>query len=215
MLIKYDREYLKRYLPELADSGYNGVEVETPVVENCAEQRKGKTTLMMADLLLKFLNPYSGYDYKPTEVYTNFVTYIDGINNGNNERMLAWLIQAKAEKWRHKIWLVDECSQPPLFYARNFKSVKQTELVTHLWQMPKKDNIFEYTSNPGTTVDVQQRDATWYTQIPTYYHHSEISRDLDYIEYTIVKNYEGWYKDDILRHVNIIQATFNTWLPVE
>lgn len=183
------------------------------IYEYCGVQRTGKTTLMVADLLCKLLNPYAGYDYKPSEVYANFTIKVDGINCINNQAMLQVLMRAKNEKWRHKIYVIDECSQPPLFYARNTRDRLQTELVTSLWQVPKLDSVVLYSCNIGNSVDIQQRDATWFTVMPM-----KIYRDREglpcKIDYRVISGYELWYQDYTFLAVREIQKMFDSREPV-
>lgn len=183
------------------------------IYEYCGIQRTGKTTLMVADLVLKLLNGRAGYDYKPDEVFVNFTIRIDGINCVNNTDMLRILTRAKNERWRHKVYVVDECSQPPLFYARNSRDKLQTELVTSLWQVPKLDSVFLYTSNVGNSVDVQQRDATWFTVMPLKLHRDQTGKP-SRIDYRVISGYEMWVQDESLLTVPEIQSLFDSREPV-
>lgn len=188
---------------------------ECAVYEYCGIQRSGKSTLMVADTMNNFLNPYAGYDYKPDEVYCNFWLDIDGVNCCNNEQMLHVLTKARKEKWRHKIYIVDECSQPPLFYARNSRDTLQTQLVTSLWQMPKLGCQMLYSSNIGNSVDVQMRDATWYSILPIKYYHNPADRSKEYILYRVVHGYEIWERDMIYRYPALTQQYFDSFKPID
>lgn len=209
-------QYIK-YLAERSERNFKAVcsiqwEVYRLIYEYTGRQRTGKSTLMVADLLLKLLNP-EHYSYKAEECYANFWIDVKGINLGDNDQMLEWLLKAKKERWQHKVWLVDECSQPPLFYARNYASKRQTELVTALWQMPKLFNQFLYSSNLGNSVDVQQRDATLMSVMPLRYHASE-SRDEDYIYYTVMSAQELWMRDFYFYGCKQIQEKFDSFKPI-
>lgn len=187
---------------------------ETAVYEYSGVQRIGKTTLMVADVMNKLLNPAYGYDYKPNEVYVNFWLDIDGVNICNNEKMLDILTTARRDKWRHKVYVVDECSQPPLFYARNTRDTLQTELVTSLWQMPKLQCQMLYSSNIGNSVDIQMRDATWYSILPMKYHHNP-ERNKDYIDFRVVHGYEVWTADYRYLHPAVTQQFFDSYKPID
>lgn len=182
---------------------------ERAVIEYCGIQRSGKSTLMTLDALRMCLPPY---DYKPDEIYANYNINIDGIHCINNEQMLIVLTKAREEKWRHKIFLIDECSQPPLFYARNTRDVSQTMLVTSLWQMPKLDCNCFYSSNVGNSVDIQMRDATWYIVLPHY--KKGITREEDIIEFCVAHAYECWFSDFTFKHSHIIQRYFDSFQPI-
>lgn len=188
--------------------------LERAVFEYCGIQRTGKTTLMVADDMNKLLNPYFGYDYVPDELHCNFWLDIDGVHCWDNEQMKQVLLIAKREKWQHKIFAVDECSQPPLFYARNTADKLQTELVTSIWQMPKQGHTFQYTSNVGNSVDVQQRDATWYTIMPVKYHHFPENREREYIVFRVIAGYDIWTADYVYKYPALTQRYFDSFRPV-
>lgn len=188
--------------------------VENAIYEYCARQRMGKTTLMVADLANKLLSPDYDYGYIPDEVHCNFSLFIPGVHCWTNEQMLEILMKAKKERWRHKVYLVDECSQPPLFYARNTSDKTQTELVTSLWQMPKLGCNMLYTSNIGNSVDVQQRDATWYTIMPYKYHHDLTDRRNEYIIYRVIACYDMWCGDWRYNYPAETQKLFDSFKPI-
>lgn len=191
----------------------DGIRPEYTIVEYCGIQRTGKSTLMVADLMNKLLNPDWDFGYKPEDVFCNFPLYIDGVHVLNNQRMKDCLLYAKENKWTHKVFMVDECSQPPLFYARNTRDVTQTELVTYLWQVPKLGNTFQYSSNVGNSVDVQQRDATWFTVMPMWYEHSE-NREEEKIVYRAWHNYEIWEIEEEYLYPAETQHWFSSFAPV-
>ncbi len=182
------------------------------IYEYCGVWRSGKTTLMVADLMNKLLNP-AIYSYVPGEVYANYFIDIRGVNCIDNEHMLWVLTKAREEKWRHKVFCVDECSQPPLFYARNARDKLQTELVTSLWQMPKLFDVFLYSSNIGNSVDVQQRDATCMTIMPLSYNKNE-ERSLETIDYRVINAYERWFYDERYLFPAETQKYFDSFRPV-
>lgn len=183
------------------------------IYEYCGTQRKGKSTLMVADLMNKILNPAFGYSYVPDEIFANFNIFISGVHCLNNEKMLEILTRAKRENWQHKVYMIDECSQPPLFYARNSMDKLQTELVTSLWQMPKKGCICQYTSNVGNSVDVQMRDATHITIMP-YRYNSNPVRELESIDYRVIHGYDCWYFDETYLQPAYTQKFFNSFKAV-
>lgn len=189
--------------------------VECPVVEYCGIQRKGKSTLMVADIVLVFMNKrVRPLYYLPDEVYCNYPLHIDGVHCGTNEQMISWLQKAREDKWEHKLFSLDEASQPPLFYARNTKDKLQTELVTSLWQTPKLKCTFLYSDNIGNSVDVQQRDATWYSVLLLEYN-DHCNPDFISIDYRVVSNYGLWFDDYTLEHVAIIQELFDSFAPIK
>lgn len=193
---------------------YLRYDIECAVYEYTGIQRIGKSTLMVRDIMRELITPE--YEYKPQDVYVNFWLDIDGVNCLTNEQLLIVLLKAKKERWRHKIWGVDECSQPPLFYARNTSDKKQTELVTSLWQMPKLDNNFHYTSNVGNSVDVQQRDATWFTIAPFTKEINPLTGRLEAIRYYVGKNYDGWMNEEFFDQpaLGLIQTLFDSKKPI-
>lgn len=186
------------------------------VYEYSGAARSGKTTLMMGDLMNKLLNKYfyEEYVYRPDEVWANYVVFLDGVNCVNNEKMLWVLNKARAERWRHKVFMVDECSQPPLFYARNSRDDMQTKLVTSLWQMPKLGTTCLYSSNLGNSVDVQMRDATWASILPLSYHHNPEDRSLETLDFRVVNGMEVWEQDMVLLNPAEIQEYFDSFAPV-
>lgn len=179
------------------------------VVEYCGRQRQGKTTLMVADLVYKALSPDYEFQFKPHEVYANFQINLPGVNCYSNDKMLEWLTWARRRNLEHVCLLLDECSQPPLFYARNSMDRLQTALVTSAWQMPKRQWLFLYSSNIGNSVDVQLRDATWLTIMPLEYHHGA-TRELDYIDFAVIHAYEVWTDNLIFTGCKDIQELFDS-----
>lgn len=194
--------------------------VESPgIYEYSGIQRIGKSTLMVADLTIKVINPLEGFGYEPDDVFLNFPLYIDGVHCVDNEGMVKILKQARDEKWRNKVFVVDECSQPPLFYARNTKDKLQTELVTSLWQMPKLGCTFLYSSNIGNSVDIQQRDATWFTIMPMKYakgydNNGRRDRRMDYIDFRVIAGYELWTSDETFYQPAAVQELFDSFAPI-
>lgn len=183
------------------------------IYEYCGVQRTGKTTLMVADIMNKVLNP-AIMSYVPSEVYCNYYLDIDGVNVVDNEKMLWVLTKARLEGWQHKVFSVDECSQPPLFYARNTRDKVQTDLVTSIWQMPKKFCIMQYSSNIGNSVDVQQRDATATVIMPLRYNRNE-KRELETIDYRVMNQYERWFYDERYKYPAETQKYFDSFKPVK
>lgn len=184
------------------------------VIEYCGPPRVGKSTLMVADLLLKLLSDDYAFAYERNEVYANFWVDIKGINCCDNEKMLWTMTKSRKEQWLHKVWMVDEASQPPLFYARNSRDVLQTELVTSLWQMPKKGMTCMYTSNLGNSVDVQMRDATFMTVMPDIHYPKELPREEQYINFTIIHDYELWVQEETFLKPAWVQNYFDSFKPV-
>jgi len=174
-----DWAYDKKYRCSLNDVEHRYFPSDDSIVggvyEYSAPARLGKSTLIVADCCNKLLNPayYGEYCYLPGEVFSNLWFDINGIHFMHNEQMLEVLMRAKTERWPHKVFIIDECSQPPLFYARNTRDKIQTELVTSLWQMPKLGTHLLYSSNVGNSVDIQQRDATFWSILPFKYVHAE------------------------------------------
>jgi hypothetical protein len=186
---------------------------EYSVIEFCGVQRHGKTTLMVAFLCEVMMGDGYVFDYKPHEVHANFNLYIPGVHCWNNEDMLQILLVARKEKWTHLVFLIDECSQPPLFYARNSKDKVQTELTTALWQFPKCGNCCCYSDNPGNSVDVQMRDATHYTIIPYKYHRD--GKNGDTVEYAVVDSFnQRTSVGNVMGGLEKYQKLFDSWKPV-
>ncbi|MDD5189517.1 MAG: hypothetical protein PHE50_00560 [Dehalococcoidales bacterium] len=187
-------------------------QAEYGIYEYCGIQRSGKTTLMNADICFKFLNKHDyAFAYEPKDIYVNWVMDITGVNCVDNEQMKWVLLKAKKENWIHKAFFVDECSQ--IFYARNSRDLNQTELVTSLWQMPKKGTVCGYSSNVGNSVDVQMRDATWYCVLPKYIK-GEV-RELDKIKFKVAHAYEVWERDGIFHKPAYVQTIFDSFAPVK
>lgn len=181
--------------------------------EYCAIQRKGKTTLMVGDLV-KLLDPAGPWRYRPDHVYANFPIFLDGVNCMNNAQMLETIDKAKRDRWRECVFLLDECSQPPLFYARNTSDKLQTSRVTFIWQVPKRGHCWLVSDNVGLSMDIQMRDGTWFTIMPMKYYEGE-TRSMDYIEYRVIAGYEMWYQDWILHRPDLIQSLFDSYHEVE
>lgn len=187
---------------------------EYATYEYSGPPRTGKSTLMVADII-RLLNPTLFNDYySPDEVYCNFPLYIPGVHCFNNDNMLKVLLKARKEKWTHKVIAIDECSQPPLFYARGYKDDTQTQLVTAFWQMPKLRCMSLISSNVGNSIDVQMRDATIYEVLPIRYIHNPQDRTKEFIIFRIVHNYEIWTTDYILKNPYDIQKYFDSSRPV-
>lgn len=185
------------------------------IYEYSGKARIGKSTLMIADCVLKLLNRsfLGAWAYVPSEVYSNLWFDIDGIHYHHSEDMLGVLTRARKERWVHKVYIVDECSQPPLFYARNTRDKLQTDLVTSLWQMPKLGCHMLYGSNLGNSVDIQQSHATWYSILPYKYIHGEI-RCKDLIKFVVCNSRDLEKRKMVFHRPDIIQSIFNSFKPV-
>jgi hypothetical protein len=196
---------------------------EYPVTEYCGRQRTGKSTIMTADIMTKVIgldvpgfklpDGMVPYYYPREKVFVNYQLDIKGVNCYDNEHMLWWLTKARRERITGIAVFIDEASQPPLFYARNSRDTLQTELVTSLWQMPKKKFVFGYTSNIGNSCDVQMRDATWIT---VYFKdvHSKLFVPGDVIRYRVIFNYEMMCCDGILTNPWYFHQFFNSAQPI-
>jgi len=182
------------------------------IAEYCGIQRSGKTTLMMADLMLKLLVE-ERFGYERKEVYSNFFIDIPGVNNLDNEGLLWTLEKAKDQAWMHKVFLIDECSQPPMLYARNSRSELQTKIVTSAWQIPKKFSTILYSSNPGNSVDVQLRDATQLCLMMMGYERNS-DRKLEAVNFRVIHAWEQWQYDLRFSDPAGIQDYFDSFKPV-
>lgn len=175
-------------------------------------QRTGKSTLMTHILLNILLNP-EYYDYRPFEVIANYTIDIDDINCLRSEQMIDYFIKVYEERIRHRIWVIDEASQPPWFYARNTKDKRQTKGALSFWQQPKRRSPILYSDNIGNSVDIQQRDATWFTIIPV-----ELIRGNDgkpyALTFRIIANYEMWFADYVTYGIDLTQKLFDTYEPI-
>lgn len=206
------RPALPRALNGLYDQP--GFFIEYPVVEYSGIQRTGKTTMMMADVINKCLNPDFGYGFEKQDCHFNFWVDINGVNCHDNEEFLWVLKQVREKGWRRKVLCMDEASQPPLMYARGYGDKEQTKNATHVWQMPKKENLWLWTSNIGNSGDVQLRDGTWLCIMPVYYHHG-LNRADDYIDYRVIHAYEQWDYYETLYYPAPIQDFFDTRRPIK
>lgn len=158
------------------------------VYEYIGVQRSGKSTEMTKILLDKILDPNLKNPYQPHEIFCNYYIDIKGINCGDNEMVCHYMTTAWLNNWKHIVFVVDEASQ--LFLARNSKDLSQSELCKTVWQMPKKDTVFLYSSNPGKTVDKMLRDGTWTTIVTRWIKEHPITGQ-PAISLKIIKNYEN------------------------
>lgn len=177
------------------------------IYEYCGRQRCGKSTLMMCDLVSKVLG-----EFAPEDVYSNFRIKIDGVHCMCNAELISAVLGMKAEKVRHKVVMFDEVGQE--LKARSYTDKRQTEFVNFCWQMPKRDILLMYCSNPGNSADVIMRDATWQTVLPVY--HEGLKREDDYIEASVIFNYDL----RMMRGVRVygvasVQELFDSFEPIE
>lgn len=140
-------------------------------------QRSGKSTLLVRDLLTLWSA------FPDFEIYTNFILCLPSNNLHilNNDNLIESVLKLKRDKKRHIILAWDELSQ--VFGGRTYSSKIQIEIASFLWQMPKRDFHLFFTSNPGNSVDLIIRLATWFTIMCKYTH--GLTRDLDIIHYRI------------------------------
>lgn len=185
---------------------------EIAIFEYFGIQRAGKTTLMCFDLT-RLLNPFNGWGFKPNDVYCNFHFYIDGVNILTNKEMLELLAKLKRDPITNIIIAIDEASQPPMMYARNTRDNFQTNIVTSFWQYPKLRRVLLYCDNPGNSVDIQMRDATWFTVAPLEYIRKP-NREDDRLRFRVIHNYERWRNDYVLLNPSRYQKLFDTHKPV-
>ena len=75
------------------------------IIEYCAIQRQGKSTLMVRDMIILLPN------YSPDDVYANFPIYIDGVNCMENLELIEAVFKIFKDKLRRKIILFDEVGQ--------------------------------------------------------------------------------------------------------
>jgi hypothetical protein len=183
------------------------IPIEYATYEYCGVQRTGKSTLMNNDILY-LMSGLMADKYLPDEVYVNWNLFVEGVHRCSNEQILDVLLKAKRERWKHKIIAVDEGSQ--VLKARSYSDKIQTEIVTTIWQMPKKRISFFYSSNPGNTVDIQLRDGTWYIVVPQIYH-SFKDRSLDFIDFSVCHAYEIWENDLTFDKPAFVQQFFDSY----
>ena len=176
------------------------------VYEYCAPQRQGKSTLMMADLVVKVLPEFS-----PEDIFANFQIMIDGVNCMDNSHLIEQILKFKYDRVRHKVILFDEVGQE--LKARGYMDKLQTEVVGYAWQMPKMDTILMYCSNPGNSADIILRDAAWQSIITRYVHGE--TREEDYIIADVIFNYDlKIQRGIIVRGVHTVQQLFDSFAPI-
>lgn len=179
--------------------------------EYCGPPRCGKSTLMMRDLTCKLMSAYA-----PEDVYANFNIKIPGVHCLENKDLIEAVFQIKRNKERHKVILFDEVGQE--LKARESMNKVQTEYVSFAWQMPKRDIIQLYCSNPGNSADIILRLATCQTIVPSY--HKEFINGMraweeDWIEAGIIYNYELWVASWTIWNFWWVQTLFDTKEPIE
>jgi len=162
---------------------------------------------MIRDLICKLLPIYG-----PENVLSNFPIFIPGITCLDNRSLIEAIFEIKRKKERHKVILFDEVGQELKARGSALNKV-QTEVVNFAWQMPKRDIILQYCSNPGNSADIILRLAAWQTIMPTYYH-APVRAD-EYITCAVLYNYELWIAWWTIRNVAPFQNFFSTTEPIE
>lgn len=175
------------------------------VIEYCATQRQGKSTLLTRDLVILSML------YPDCEIHTNFIVDVPYSIHHSNDSMIQEILKAKYEKRRRIIWGFDELSQ--VLFGRGYSNKIQIEVSSFLWQMPKREHCMLYTSNPGKSVDLIIRLATGFTVLPKYYHGN--TREEDYIIYRLCDNNQQIYKDRTAYNLITIQSSFDTNQEIE
>ena len=176
--------------------------------EYTGPQRCGKTTKMVEDLIDKILP--SGFE--PGDVWANFRIFIVGVNCVDTEELIRKFFEFKRTKVRHKVLMFDEVGQ--FLMARQWKDKEQSEAVNFIWQMPKRDIILLFCTNPGNSGDVILRLGAWHTVIPRF--HFGRTRNEDFIRSSVSFNFDcrfvrGIITPDVVR----IQSFFDSDDPVE
>lgn len=182
---------------------------EVGIYEFLGIQRTGKSLMMTSFLLNHVLMDYG---YTPEETYLNYTLAIDGVNCMRSEPMIELFIRSYDERITHKVWVIDEASQPPWFYARNTKDKRQTKGALSFWQQPKRRSPILFSDNIGNSVDIQQRDATWYTIMPmglTWEDRKPVSVDI-----RVISNYEMWYADYRYYGITIARELYDDREPI-
>ena len=175
------------------------------IIEYCAIQRQGKSTLAVRDMVILLPN------YSPDDVYANFPIYIDGVHCLENLELIEAVFKIFKDKLRRKIIIFDEVGQE--LKARQSWDKVQTEFVNNAWQMPKRGIVLLYCSNPGNSADIILRDATWKTVMPRY--HKGDTWGEDYITADVIFNYELWIAHWTIEHIWPFQLLFDSWEPIE
>lgn len=174
--------------------------------EYCGAPRQGKSTLMVRDLVCKLLPLYA-----PDDVFANFPIFIPGVHCMENKDLIEAIFEIKRKKLRHKVILFDEVGQE--LKARESMNKVQTEYVNFSWQMPKRDIIQLYCSNPGKSADIILRLATCQTIIPHY--HKGLTHEEDCIVAGIIYNYELWGQWWTIWNFSWVQNLFNSLEPIQ
>lgn len=182
---------------------------EVGIYEFLGIQRTGKS-LMMTAFMLNHIMPDFGI--KPEKVFINYTLDIDGINCMSSEPMLYRFIKSHLELETGVIFGIDEASQPPWFYARNTRDKRQTLGALAFWQCPKRRKPILFSDNIGNSVDVQQRDATWYTIMPVniLWEHGKPEA----IIIRIISNYEMWFADYVYYGITIARELYDSREPI-
>jgi branched-subunit amino acid aminotransferase/4-amino-4-deoxychorismate lyase len=159
--------------------------------------------------------------YQPDDVYANFSIKIPDVHCLENKDLIEAVFQMKRNKERHKVILFDEVGQE--LKARESFNKVQTEYVSFSWQMPKRDIIQLYCSNPGNSADIILRLATCQTIVPAYHKgptyeeckaRGEPCKE-DYITAGIIYNYELWVAEWTIWNFWWVQMLFDSLEPIE
>lgn len=182
---------------------------EVGIYEFLGIQRTGKSLMMTSFLLNHVLFDYG---YTVNEVFANYTIEVDGINCMRSNPMVDRFIKAYDDMETHLVWCIDEASQPPWFYARNTRDKRQTKGALAFWQCPKRRNPVLFSDNIGNSVDIQQRDATWFTIMPIdiIWEHGKPEA----VIIRVISNYEMWYSDYIYYGITIARELYDDREPI-